>query len=1709
MKKLNNCTMIIKVLKFAVICLVITEALARENPPSQSTPPNTAPAKKQSPPAVRRPNEYLQPPPPPRDGSHRRLPTRLRSIRVNGPPPVRSSPHTPSPPTGNTRQSSSLQTDKGAHTPAPSGLSSVNTHSPPGGNVRHVLPSEKGSPSSKNPSSSAERIITASAGSSPNEKLQTSPGQRISRWWFSSGDSGPHSERKPNSNEILRPPPPPHPPRSLDFPSTHQTNQGPNEQTPSETHHHRAIASYRPPHQQTYHGKVKECNPCNKVPWVPMTRPHIDSSYHGSSDTIINSHAPSPNQYLPPPPNLSTQYDSPSIASLPLQSPGIEYGPPLPPLQSPRDQYGPPPPPPPPIKSTDGQFAVPPPVSYVGTQHHHPPPPPPPPAPVVEYGPPPPPPPPSPSQHIQPEYKPPPLPIQHVQPEYKPPPPSQVPSHHNEPQFKPPPISYSHEYKAPPVLEHSGTKFGPSSPPKLSEPEYEPPPPPPPHPPRNEYGPPSRPPLSDYRGPPPPANQYGAPPRDTIKQPSSPQLAPSYLPAPPVYEPERFKDDPPPSTVSHFLVPPPNPGNNNVANYKPQTSHHGGNSGERGAVGNNHNSLDVVQSVTLIEDSHPIASQHPSTSGSNDVSYTGVSSIHLAPTTPGFNIAAWHKEETTYPPSDQLHLSSGERYKPQEQNSHQNSRPQENHTNDPGLEVIPSIQVADYLSSVEYPLQIVQSPYIDVTEPPGHIVTQSSQQQGYDSNANTRPQTSYDEGEIIVGKPALGISSLNDSNIKNSYGIIISHSQNTSEAQDQKQQQSAVHETSAEEHIRGGPPVLDHPPAPGLIKSSTGNGYIASDNQIKPVTEDHQEGQSEVNINVIGEHVTKQVSSTVNGQGSTTFEIQPSIQTSAEGNSLIHQINNAFQSHSSSATVAPFQNTYKQQQSSGYVLFQNFPQPPLSYLSADVLKQQLPPPTPFHSTFQQNPYLTPYQSQSQGSHIFLQSTPQPPTTPFEHALKLEAPASFLNPPPQKHGEYSTVTNTVTPDYTFWTPTSRPFTSSSSSSINVGNNWGPPTTIAPPKPLKLSNENVITAFAEAAGLLPPPPSQTDASNQSNKKTKQIQIIVPYTSSKELMQFQVQDKNKPIFDTTGWLPITGNSDITKQQGRKVPLLAENCSNDSESWQPQCKTANSFQQQKDYHQHQESRTVTATAPAAQNVKDIIQAYPQKSYSEIQHIFATNIRDLLRGEEDVKKVPDSVTLQRLQKNIDEWTALEYSKRKDHARLNATRNSDDGKKSTTASTFARTSLQRLLLPSKKIPEEYLTTTPSVFDDVTQTENSVATAVPSFKKSRSTTPSSFSATTAVTSPSPFYDHDASGSHTHTVRTTPNDRESTLKIESTPINHQRKGENHKWKIIETNYIIPEAVAATTKRPTTTTNIITTPTTITTTPQPTTTQNTEDITDIYTNTGQTTWDQIPLSISPITNEKVYVVTPVTTWVPDTTTVKPHRTSPYSNIHSTSINDVFPFRNGPAPVQKLIASPPFSFKSPRFIIRPTPGTTVHRSFTVTSLDGEDDDNWNNIKTTVKPTKLNEIDGKTALEKKSTVKETTTTPRPQNRLLLELPNLPTYTPPNGTHVQTDSGHSKVVTVVNTATVLPPTWKKQNKKQSTVATTKLFPVTTTKAPRSTLVPLPRPRGGVSRANLRNLRPNRGSYKWQFPELTGESINDEDVAAVEDAVLELKKERSS
>lgn len=379
-------------------------------------------------------------------------------------------------------------------------------------------------------------------------------------------------------------------------------------------------------------------------------------------------------------------------------------------------------------------------------------------------------------------------------------------------------------------------------------------------------------------------------------------------------------------------------------------------------------------------------------------------------------------------------------------------------------------------------------------------------------------------------------------------------------------------------------------------------------------------------------------------------DIQPSVQTAANGGSLIYQINNL----GSQRPTAPFPPT----QTSVLVSFQHGPPPSAA----------LPPPPP----------------------------PRSPIAALQNLFKPDvAPSQFLSPP-----------GFNAPPLWIPPPVAAP---------------APSSTLPPPPP----DSNAVASFA-LPGLVPPPPPP--------KKTKQIQIIVPYTSSKELIH----------FDDGVWRP----------------LASANCSDPRESWQARLSCG------EDFHQSQESKTVTSKTP---------------------HV----IRELLKGEQ--RQSERGVSLQKLQKNIDDWTAQQFSRTKVPSQV----------------LGGATTLKHRLAPSKKIPEEYLTTTP------------------------------------------LPDHEAAGSHAHAVTS--------------------------WEFVEANLVLPEEVTV---------------------PPSTSTEDATATEDAATTTPP--WEALQVSISPITKEKVYVVTPLASWDAE----EPSSTDSY----------------------RL----PKAEAAPRFLVRPTPASSsVHKLF------------------------------------------------------------------------------------------------------------------------------------------------------------------------------------
>ncbi|CAB3382764.1 Hypothetical predicted protein [Cloeon dipterum] len=190
------------------------------------------------------------------------------------------------------------------------------------------------------------------------------------------------------------------------------------------------------------------------------------------------------------------------------------------------------------------------------------------------------------------------------------------------------------------------------------------------------------------------------------------------------------------------------------------------------------------------------------------------------------------------------------------------------------------------------------------------------------------------------------------------------------------------------------------------------------------------------------------------------------------------------------------------------------------------------------------------------------------------------------------------------------------------------------------------------------------------------------------------------------------------------------------------------------------------------------------------------------------------------------------------------------------------------------------------------------------------------------------------------------------------------------------------------------------TTTTTEEATTTDFT---TDYPTTTPEpkrtTTWDRLTVGFSKSSNEKVYVVTPMSTheWTAGTTTTpkiptasteKPTKGYFVKSKTATKYYETTPPTEDPA----FNAS---AFRSPRFTVRPTiasvakivdvrtasPISRGNRYYTVTTPDSFDT-------TTANPV---------------------TAERRSSNVPFDLTTVPTYTPPSGQSVQTSAGHSKV----------------------------------------------------------------------------------------------------
>ncbi|XP_077286783.1 uncharacterized protein LOC143911667 isoform X2 [Arctopsyche grandis] len=414
---------------------------------------------------------------------------------------------------------------------------------------------------------------------------------------------------------------------------------------------------------------------------------------------------------------------------------------------------------------------------------------------------------------------------------------------------------------------------------------------------------------------------------------------------------------------------------------------------------------------------------------------------------------------------------------------------------------------------------------------------------------------------------------------------------------------------------------------------------------------------------------------------------------------------------------------------------------------------------------------------------------------------------------------------------------------------------------------------------------PPPAETviEKINDTTPKPKRIQIIIPYTTKNQPSPFRYSNNN--VVSPSGWVPVI--RDIEKNYGRKVQTSS---TSDQNSVQDLHTTSALI----DYHESSESKIIASSAPQH---NDTTFSYETSSVKPKK----PKPTDLL---EPIKN-KISFDEKKLQQNIDEWTSLEYSK--------------VYKRQQKASTTSH------LKRSKKIPDEYLTTTP-VQKKPTQV---FLSKINDLNGS-------------------LLDSESANSIRYTYETNLYNRTSVPKANYT---HQKSTSKEPFTI----YYTTEELRKTSVKMETTTVV----------PKTTT---------------KPAWETVQTSISPLTKEKIYVVTP----------------QPWHIVNST-----FSFVNNASESKSkenlIRESKNLSFKSPRFVVRPTPGPTGSQK----ELYSDDKfNNGNNWKASF-----------SWLQSINNLEETTPESR-SSKGFFGLSTVTAYTPPDGSSVHTYSGHSRVTAV-------------------------------------------------------------------------------------------------
>uniref|UniRef100_A0A0A1WS69 Uncharacterized protein n=1 Tax=Zeugodacus cucurbitae TaxID=28588 RepID=A0A0A1WS69_ZEUCU len=364
---------------------------------------------------------------------------------------------------------------------------------------------------------------------------------------------------------------------------------------------------------------------------------------------------------------------------------------------------------------------------------------------------------------------------------------------------------------------------------------------------------------------------------------------------------------------------------------------------------------------------------------------------------------------------------------------------------------------------------------------------------------------------------------------------------------------------------------------------------------------------------------------------------------------------------------------------------------------------------------------------------------------------------------------------------------------------------PTFTGAPAAPTPTSTYSAIDASGQYAGMSPPTPPPPARHNDVH------QIIIPYTT-----------KNKPRpFEPT----------------RSQPAVDQIAQHNAafQKWSAQ-------QNSVDIHEQQESKLVTAQLATESPPPEP----PRRNTKYVTKILASNLRDLLRREHEIRQQKTNSSnfdLSKLQKNIDDWTEQEYT-----------------------SLSHRPSTPTIRGRSKHIPTEYLTTT---------------------------TPASRRPKTTISLFEPSSELPASVNDLQSLLLDRGSKRYELNQIDDDVN------NHLLDTLESETATVPATVTTSQ---------------TTTQHPPKNSNGHAApnfmhfgADTYQPEPAELWRKAKVAISPQTHEKVYVVTPQPRFFPQRTLT--------TTTTSTEL-------------------PPSIRKSPRFIVRPTPGNGTHSSASAPSL-------------------------------------------------------------------------------------------------------------------------------------------------------------------------------